>query len=148
MSDMFGVAATAAIALAANTAKTVVQITAPANHRVKIIGWGVFFDGTSTTAQPVRARLQRQTTLGTMSGLTLNKTTPRAEAILTTGQYGATVEPSASDILEQVTVHPQQGYEVKFPPGQELVIEGGGRVGMELLAVAAVNATAKIFFEE
>lgn len=148
MSDVFGVAATGATALSANVPKTVVQITAPPNHRVKIIGWGVFFDGTNTVGQPVRVRLQRQTTAGTMSALTLNKTTPRGESILSVGQQNATAEPSASDILEQATVHPQQGYEVKFPPGQELVIDGNGRVGMELLAVAAVNATVKIFFEE
>lgn len=148
MSDMFGVAATAAVALSANVTKTVVQITAPANHRVKVLGWGVFFDGVSSTAQPVRIRLYRQTTAGTMTLLSLQKIAPRTESLLTTAQHTATVEPSLGDLLEQATCHPQQGYEVKFPQGFEIVLGGGERLGIELLAVAAVNATSKIFFEE
>ena len=148
MSDIFGIAATNAVALVANTAKTTVQILAPANHRVKIIGWGVYFDGTSATNQPVRIRLLRQTGAGTMTSLTLNKTVPCSESLLTTGSHSATVEPASGDILDQVTCHPQQGYEVKFAPGQEIVLGGTDRCGIELLAVQVVNATAKILFEE
>lgn len=148
MSDLFGVAATNSVALSANVAKTVLQVIAPANHRVKILGWGAFFDGVSATNTPVRIRLQRQTTAGTMSALTPTKTASRAESLLVIAQFNATAEPSNSDIIEQATCHPQQGYEVKFAPGQELIIEGGGRVGIEILAVNAVNSFTKIFFEE
>lgn len=148
MSDLFGVAATSNVSLIANVAKTVLQLIAPANHRVKVLGWGVYFDGVSATSTPVRVRLQRQTSAGAMTSLTLSKVSSRAETLLTTAQHSATVEPSNSDIIEQALCHPQQGYEVKFAPGQELVIEGGGRLGVELLAVNAVNALTKIFFEE
>ena len=65
MSDLFGIAATSNVALSAATAKTVVQILAPSNHRVKITGWGVYFDGVSATAVPARVRLIRQASAGT-----------------------------------------------------------------------------------
>lgn len=148
MSDLFGIAATASVTLTASTAKTTVQILAPANHRVKILGWGVYFDGVTSTNIPVRVRVLRQTTAGTMSALTPTKTTPRAEGLLTTAQHTASAEPTAGDVIDIALVHPQQGYEVKFSPGQELVLGGAERVGIELLAVSGVNAITKIFFEE
>ena len=148
MSDLFGVAPTPAVALAAATAKTVLQITAPTNHRVKVLGWGVFFDGVSATGVPVRVRILRQTTAGTMTSLTPLKTAPRAETLLTTAQHTATAEPTAGDLIDEVLVHPQQGYDVKFTPGQELVLGSTDRVGIECLSSAVINAYAKFFFEE
>ena len=148
MSDLFGVAATAAVALTAATARTVVQIATPANIRAKVLGWGVAFDGVSATAVPVRVRLLRQTSAGTMSSLTPTKTTTRAETLLVTAQHTATVEPTAGDIIDTLNVHPQQGYEVRCTPGQEHVVGGGGWIGIECTAPATVNVIAKIFFEE
>lgn len=148
MSDLFGVASTAAVALSAATAKTVVQIATVANHRVKILGWGVSFDGVSATAVPVRVRLLRQTSAGTMTALTPTKTATRAETLLTTAQHTATAEPVAGDILDVINCHPQQGYEIKYTPGQEHVVGGGGWLGIECTAPATVNVIAKIFFEE
>lgn len=148
MSDLFGVASTAPVALTAATAKTAVQIQAVTNHRVKVTGWAVYFDGIASTAVPIRARLVRQTTAGTMSVLTLVKTANRPETLLTTGTSNAAAEPTLGDVVDIALVHPQQGYEVKFTPGQEIIVGGGERIGIEVNAPAAVNVTAKIFFEE
>lgn len=150
MADLFGTANTAEVALAAATTKTVIQIIAPTNHRVKVMGWGVFFDGVSATAEPVQVELLRQTSAGTMSALTPVKTDAASETLLTTAQHTATVEPAASDVLDAVEVHPQAGYErICSTPGSQLfVVGGGGRVGIRCTAPAAVNVRAKIFFEE
>ena len=148
MSDMFAVAASASVALTAVTAKTVVQLVSPANHRVKVLGWGVYFDGVNSTATPVRARLVRQTSAGTMSALTPAKLAPRAESLLCTAQHSATAEPVLGDVVDQALIHPQQGYEVKFTPGQEVIMGGSERLGIECTAPAGVNVTAKIIFEE
>lgn len=148
MSDLFGVAATVSVALVAATAKTAVQILAVANHRVKVLGWGVYFDGVNPTAAPVRVRVLRQTTSGTMTALTPTQTSQRTESLLTTASFNASAEPVAGDVIDSGLVHPQQGYEVKFTPGQELVIGGTGRLGIEVTAPAVVNVYAKIFFEE
>lgn len=148
MSDIFGVAQIGSTAMVANVAKTVLQLVSPANHRVKVLGWGVFFDGVSTTAQPVQIRVMRQTTAGTMTALTPTKTAPRAESILCTAQQNATTEPSNSDSLDVITCHPQQGYEIKFPQGQEIMLGGSDRIGIEVLSTAIINVRAKVFFEE
>lgn len=148
MADIFGVAQTAEITLTAATAKTIVQLVAPANHRVKLLGWGVSFDGTSATAEPVQVRLLRQTTAGTMSSLTPVQTRPVAETIQSTAQHTATAEPTAGDVLDVQEVHPQTGYEKQCVPGQEFVLAGGGRIGIECTAPAGVNVRGKLFFEE
>lgn len=148
MSAIYGIAQTAEVALVANTAKTVVQLVTPANHRARILGWGVFFDGTSVSNAPVQVRLLRQTTAGTASALTPVQVQPAAETIQCTAQHTATAEPTAGDVLDIAEVHPQSGYEVRFPLGQEVIVGGGGRIGIECTAPDAVNVRAKLIFEE
>jgi len=148
MAGILGVVTYAEQALAAATTKTVLQVVAPANHRVKVLGWGVFFDGVNTAGEPVQVRVLRQSTAGTMSSVTPLQVQPVAETILTTAQYGASAEPTAGDIIDVIECHPQQGYEVKFPMGQEIIIPGGGRLGIDCTAPAIVNVRVKLFFEE
>ena len=148
MAGLIAVVQTAEVALVAATAKTVVQIYSAANHRVKVLGWGVFFDGTNTAAEPVQVRVLRQTSSGTMSAATPVPIFPVTETIQTYCATSATVEPTASDVLDVLEVHPQQGYEVKYPMGQELVLGGSTRLGIECTAPASVNVRVKIFFEE
>lgn len=142
-------AVTAEVACVAATAKTVLQVTAPTNIRVKLLGWSVSFDGTSATAEPVVVRLLRQTTAGTMSSLTPTKMDPGTdETLQSTAQHTATVEPTAGDTLHRVNIHPQTGYETLYPLGQEKIIQGGGRVGIEVTAPANVNVIATMLCEE
>jgi len=148
MAGIFGVAQTAEVALAAATAKTVIQLVAPANHRVRVLGWGIFFDGVNTAGEPVQVRVMRQTTAGTMSALTPVQVQPVSETIQSTAQHTATAEPTAGDLIDMIECHPQQGYEVKFPMGQEIIIAGSGRLGIECTAPAIVNCRAKFFFAE
>src|SRR5947199_8621058 len=125
MAGCLGQACTAEIALSAATAKTVLQLVAATNHRVKILSWGVYFDGTSPTAEPVQVRLLRQTSAGTMTSLTPTKRDDSlAESLLTAGQHTATAEPTASDVLEVKEVHPQSGYEKIYPFGGEVIVGG------------------------
>ena len=70
MARFNGIAQTAEVALSAAVARTVIQMVAPANHRVVLTGWGVYFDGTSANAEPVQVEIVLQTTAGTMSALT------------------------------------------------------------------------------
>jgi len=137
------------VSLTATTAKTVLQVVAAANHRVKITGWGVAFKSTSPTDTPVRVRLLRQTDAGTASAATVVKNCDADdETLQTTGQYNATAEPSAGDVLNCVEVHPQAGYEVLLPFGQEIIVKGGGRLGIECYAAAAQTVAAWFVGEE
>ena len=148
MAGINAVAQTTEIALTAATAKTVIQIVAPTNQRLKVKEWGVFFDGTSAVAEPVQVRLLRQTTAGTMSSLTPVKRSQASETLQATAQHTATVEPTASDVVDACEVHPQSGYEKLYPMGAEIEVSGGTRLGIECTAPAAVNVRAKIAYEE
>ena len=142
---------TSSVALAASTPKTVLQVQAPTNQCVKVLGWGIYFDGVTASAVPVGVRLVRQTSAGTMSTGVANSLNNRPETILTTSRYGASAEPSnagSSAEVDRITCNPQQWYESRFPEGQEIVIPGGGYLGIECTAAAIVNARAKLIFEE
>jgi hypothetical protein len=130
------------------SAKTLVQIVAPANQRLKILEWGVFCKGVTPTDVPLKVRLLRQTTTGTMSALTLFKRGTPAETIQSTAQQGASAEPTAGDVLAVREVHPQLGYQEKFAFGQEIIVPGGGRVGIEVTAAVSISVVSEIVFEE
>lgn len=149
MAAFQGIAQTAEVALAAATAKTVVQIVAPSNHRLKILGVGLFFDGTSPTAEPVQVELARQSDAGTMSALTpVKRDDSIAESLQTTAQHTATAEPTTGDVIDSWQVHPQQGWEQFYPFGQEPIVGGGDRAALICTAPATVNVRAKLIFEE
>lgn len=149
MAKFLGVAQTAEVALTAATTKTVIQLVAASNHRVALLRWSVWFDGTSASAEPVQVELLRQTTAGTMSSLTPVKVDDSlAETLQTTAQHTATAEPTAGDILACKEVHPQTGYEVLYPLMQEMIIGGGDRLGIRCTAPDAVNVRAEMVFEE
>ena len=148
MADLFFTAQTAEIALTAATTKTVLQVVAPTNQRLRIKRWKVSFDGISAVAEPVQIELVRQTTAGTMSALTPVKTGNDPETIQFTAQHTATVEPTTTDILDSVEVHPQSGYEVIYPDGWEKKIGGGGRLAIRCTAPAGVNVRALMDCEE
>lgn len=140
---------TAAVALAAATAKTVLQINAPTNQRLKLQRVGIFFDGASPTAVPVLVRLIVATTAGTNTALTLNKiVSSDSETIQSTAGENATVEPTKTTVLDQWLIHPQMGLDLTYAFGQEKIIVGGGRVAVEVTAPAVVNVRAKVDFEE
>lgn len=128
--------------------KTVLQIQAPSNVRVKIRGWSIAFDGVSITAEPIEVLLRRQTTAGAMTSLTPLSLAPRAETIQTSAQYSATVEPGTSDVFDSIEVHPQSGYEVKYPEDECPLISPSEYIGIVVTAKAAVNCRVKMICEE
>lgn len=136
------------IALSAATAKTVLQLVAPANTILAVHGFEVSFDGVSNTAEPVIIQLLRQTTAGTATSRTPLKTKDRSTALAATGSENASAEPTAGDILKTFHVHPQAGVVYPFTLDGELELPGGGRLGLKLTAPASVNTLATINFEE
>lgn len=151
MAAFQGCVTIAETALTATVPKTLLQLVAPANHRVRLLGWGVFFDGTSPTAEPVQVRLLRQTGAGTSvdaAGAVVKRDGSLPETLQTTARITFSAEPTAGDVLWAGEIHPQSGYEVMFPWGNEILIGGSGRVGVEVTAPANVSARAFATFEE
>ena len=141
------------IALVAATAKTVLQIKAPTNQRIKVYSFSIFFKDTISSDTPVEVQLIRQSTAigGTPTALVAIKNDLGvAETIQTTAAiYGTSpTEPTTTDIRKMLKVHPQSGYEVIYSFGQELLISGGGRLGIVVTAAQAQSADVQIDFEE
>jgi hypothetical protein len=110
---------------------------------------GVFFDGTQPRNEPVQIRVLRQTSSGTADALSLVKLdSGLSETIQTTARYNFTVEPTSGDVLESYNIHPQQGIFVPYVLGQEIILPGGTRLGIDCNAPNDVNARAFIIGEE
>jgi hypothetical protein len=151
MSDVFCLAQTSEVALTGGVERTVLMICAPANQRVRLLGWGVFFDGIYVTAQPVEVTLYKVSVDGTLTPVTVTKTRPAADVPTpnTTAKGAATgADPTVSEVVDILEVHPQAGYEVKYPLGQEIVLAGGEKLAIKCLAAETVNVRAKMHFEE
>lgn len=149
MARQFGNAVTPSeVALVSSTAKTVLMLTAPANQRVVVQRIGIFFDGTKSNNQPVLIQLYRMTDAGTMTSGSVADYQDLGAIFNTTFGYNATVEPSQGELVDSFNIHPQQGIEIILPLMQELILAGGGRVGMVVTAADSVNCIAKMMFEE
>ena len=137
------------VVLTAAAIKTVLQVVAVANHRTIVKGFSVHGKGVVSTDTPMRVRLVRQTTAGTMSaGVLVKNDTSDSEVIQTTGQINATIEPTVTDIIDTFEVHPQTGLIYMLPPGDEIQIPGGTRLGFDVLAAQGQTVTVKVFLEE
>lgn len=137
-------------ALVAATPKTACQIAAPTNQRVKILGFGFYFDGVTSNATPVELRIQKQTTAGTGTAITVGDDEPElTETIQTVATGNFTVEPTPGQVLRVPSIPAFMGmYEVPLPQGQEIIVAGGTRLGFTFNAPAAVNVRGYVRCEE
>lgn len=131
--------------------ETVLQLRGSTSKRSKLWAWGIGFDGVSSTAEPVRVRLLRQTTDGTATGATEAPFDPDDTTVGVTAFHTFTAEPTAGDVLWEGHVHPQGGrVDMMYPLGREVWLDNvaTSRVGIDVLAPAAVNVTAYMWWEE
>ncbi len=141
-------ASTAEIALT-TAQKTIAMIFAPANQRVAVRGWGIAFDGVSSTAGCVDVKLAIVSSSGTYTGGTPNRDLRgTTETINTSGQFAATTEPSISSVLRSYEVNPMTGYERAFAQDEEIELAGGERFAILAIASSAVNCHTFISAEE
>lgn len=129
--------------------KTLLQLIAAANHRVKVEEISLSFSGIDNTGLPILVQIIRQTDAGTMSALTPEKIISGDDDTLqTTAQHTATVEPSLGAEIFGEYIHPQGGFTWQAPFGKELILEGGERLAIVVTAGASVNAKARMVCEE
>jgi hypothetical protein len=146
MSALLLVANSGSQALGAATAETVLQLTAAANHRIRILGLSVTVAG--TTPLDLTVRVLRQSTAGTSgTSVTPVKVEPAAaETIQTAAATNFSAEPTAGDVLMFKRL--QGSYEIIFPLGQEIIVAGGARIGIEVTCTAIATVAAEFRFEE
>lgn len=149
----YTVETTADVALSAATAKTILSVIAAASKPLRVVEFGVSFDGTSATAEPVTVELCKSTqaTTGTstsQSPVQIRGATRTADA---SGARNYTAEPTVLTAIKRWLVHPQTGIVIPFPLGREpetAIAADAEALCLRLTAPATVNAQAYIEFEE
>jgi len=137
-----------AVALVAATAKTAVQLVAPADHRLRIVSWAFTTDGATAAGVPVLVDVLRQTTAGTASAGTVTAWDPADTSTIGTTQITFTAEPTAGDVLLSLYVPAYDGlYEREHDPLRGIIVPASGRLGIRATAPAGVNATGYIAWE-
>lgn len=136
--------------------KTLCQITAPSNQRLKITAIRLGCGGITTTDPPVLVQLVVQSSPGTggSAGTPVLLDDEMTEAIQTTTLTGPTSgtwtgEPTPGNVKYQDAIHPQGRVpEVFFQP--EIWVKGATRIGLRVnVGSGAVNSfSGSIYWEE
>jgi hypothetical protein len=132
------------VALTANTARSVLQLRAPANQRLILRGIKVLgkqpAGGTDT---PVRVRLTRSTA-------NFGKANPsNGETIQSTAAAAFTVEPTTpADGGLMWEVQPQSGVIEFLPPGLEVHVPGGQAISFEATSPGTPTILITATYEE
>ena len=141
--------ATTAEVACTTTVKTVLSVTNQANVRLAVRGFGAAFDGVSSTAGSAVVQLVVHSSSGTFSAMTLSKDLRgTTESIGTSGNFNASAEPSVSAVLRSYEINQMTGYERAFAPDEEIVLAGGERFGIQVIASSGVNGHFFMNLEE
>jgi hypothetical protein len=145
----------AAVEVATGTAiKTLLQVATPSTTDIRVLGWGVSFDGTSGSAAPGVCTLIDVDVAATVTTLAAEAwESADLQASLCIGGasatgYNATVEGTiaGSRILDVAEVHPQTGYAIWFPRGPR--VKASRFLRVRALFAVDVNAIPWVLYEE
>lgn len=136
------------VTTADSTIHTVLQLLAPANQQVRVRSFEIGFRGTSVTGSPLVVVISHQSTAGTGgTSVTPTKTGPGSETVQTTALKGAfSAEPTQTDIIWDVTCHPQLSTGKSISFSQEWIVLGGARLAIGVLDPSSTGGTANATF--
>lgn len=146
----YSAATGAAVPLVAATAKTVLNVTAPASFGVDLTKIRLAFDGITSTAIPVLVELcySTQATAGTSTAGTVNQIYGRTITAGFTTAYNYTVEPTVLTVIDSYLVSPYSGtviYDYPLGTTPDTAVSNG--LCIRLTAPLAVNVRATMYFE-
>jgi hypothetical protein len=146
----------AAVALAAATAKTALMVITPAQFGGVLTHFSIGFDGVTASAVPVFWEIVRSTN-ATNSTPGTGNTTETANIVQTRGRSittgftafsASTSEPTVLTRLDGNILTPAGGLLVyDFPLGREFECDVSAGLGIRLTAPAIVNARCSLHFE-
>lgn len=139
---------TAAVALVAATAKSVLSVIAPAQFGVDLTKFRLGFDGVTASAVPVLVEVVSFTTDGTGTGGTVNQVYGPTITPGFTTKYNYSVEPTTATIVDHWTLTPNGGLVVyDWPLGTSPNTAVSNLFTLRCTAPAAVNVQATMWFE-
>jgi len=136
--------------------KTLLQVATPSTTDLRVVAWGVSFDGVSPTAAPGQLTLIDVDVAATVTTLTPEEWgSDDSQASLCIGGtaatgYNATVEGTitGSRILDGGEVHPQTGYSIWFPEIVRPKVKASRFLRIRALFAADVNAIPWVIWAE
>lgn len=136
------------VSLSAATAKTVLALTSPSQHGVKLTKAVYGFDGVTSTDEPVLVEVVSFTQgTGTSTAVTLQDVAGLAITAATNfeGRKNFTAEPTGLAVLDEATVTPFAGaVMLPFPLGEEYEVGASKGIGLRFTAPQAVNVRATL----
>lgn len=140
------------VALSAATAKSILGVKAGSSFATLLRRCGIFFDGTSASAEPVLLELCYATFATNAPGTNSTTVTPAQTGgrVLTHGFTAArswSAEPTVLTVLDELLVHPQMGFVEWKPPGSEWDSALGEGFAIRATAPATVNVRASMLIE-
>lgn len=149
----YSVVSTAAVALAAATAKTVIGVKSAADFGLALKGYRVAFDGVTASGVPVLIEVCRSTWATNGPGTNSTSRTPaqrygRTIAHAVTAASNWTAEPTVLTVIEEHLLTPAGGLEIyDFALGDEPDCDLAEGFALRLTAPAIVNLRATISWE-
>lgn len=146
MSDYF--VSVDAIALAAATAKSVLELATDTNVRITIREWWVDFDGVSGANSPVKVEVGRfSAAVTTATSITPEKMSPGDAASGVTAKHSTSTEGAgtADDVIIR-RITPTGWFHYIAPEGHEMRMEVSTFWRMRLTAAQVVNATVGVLW--
>lgn len=136
--------------------KTLLQVAIPASLDIQVCGWGISFDGASSSAVPGVVDLVGVNVAAAVTALAPEEWgAADGPASLCVGGaaatgYNATTEGTITDsrILDAQNVHPQAGYGVWFPERERPIVKAGRFLRVRSLFAATVNGIPYIIWRE
>lgn len=130
------------IALSAGSAKTILKVTAGANHQVAILAIDLGFHGTDSTKEPIKITLVRVTSAGTMSAATpVAWDGSVSHTFDTTVTKNATAEPTGSTTVSnevyEIALHGQNTLVRHFP--EPIIVQASGSIALVVTPAAGVS---------
>ncbi len=139
------------VALTAATARTVLNFIAGTGAPIKLVEFGVSFDGITAGNEPVTVEIcsSSQATAGTSTSVTPTQVRGQTRTVQGTAARSYTAEPTVLTVLKSFLIHPQGGGIVlQSPLGKEIEAAATDGIAIRLTAPDAVNAQAYMEVEE
>jgi hypothetical protein len=139
------------LALAAATAKTVLELATASSDKARIVSWWVEFKGISATGTPVKIEVGRfSAAVTTATTGTASKGDPSDGPNASVVKHSTTTEGAgtAEAGIEIHRIHPQGGIFVQLPLGREDVLAVSTFWRIRCTATEVVNVTAGVWWEE
>lgn len=136
--------------------KTLLQVATPSTVNIKIVEWGISFDG-SAAATPIEVELLQTDVAATVTALTpqaFNYVSDAPASLCVGGTtatgYTASAEGTitATRLFDVQLVSPTNQYVKQYPLGREPMVPISKFLRIRVTAAAAVNAYCWICWEE